>query len=127
MGAKGAEQGAADTPCEGGAATTPRAGPPTGQGPRVSGWTKAQQRKHCKEVSQQLTPQQLAIGVPDGAAIKAHGSNLRLELARRTNEKYMQVALYLKIAHNEYSRRAAQHRLAEHETAQPNSAAWMDL
>ena len=39
----------------------------------------------------------------------------------------MQVALDLKIAHNEYSRRAAQHRLAEHETAQPNSAAWMDL
>ena len=44
-----------------------------------------------------------------------------------SGEKYMQVALDLKIAHNEYSRRAAQHRLAEHETAQPNSAAWMDL
>ena len=40
----------------------------------ISGWTKAQQRKHCKEVSQQLIPQQLAFGVPDGVAIKAHGA-----------------------------------------------------
>ena len=70
----------------------------------ISGWTKGQQQKHCKEVSRQLIPQQLAIGVPDGAAIKAHGSSLRLELARRTGEKYMQLALDLKNAHNEYDR-----------------------
>ena len=79
----------------------------------ISGRTKAQQRKHCKEVSQQLIPQQLAIGVLDGVAIKAHGSNLRLELARRTDEKYTQLALDLKNAQNEYNRRAAQHHLAK--------------
>ena len=90
----------------------------------ISGWTKGQHRKHCKEVSRQLIPQQLAIGVPDGVAIKAHGSNLRLEPARRTGEKYMQLALDLENAHNEYDRRAAQQRLVEHEMAQPDSAAW---
>ena len=78
-------------------------------------------------MSRQLIPQQLAIGVPDGAAIKAHGSNLRPELARRTGEKYMQLALDLKNAHNEHGRRAAQQGPLEHETAQPNSTAWMDL
>ena len=101
--------------------------PAKGRDMDISGWTKGQQRKHCKEVSRQLIPQQLAIGVPDGVAIKAHGSNLRLELARRTGKKYMQLALDLKNAHNEYDRRAAQQRLVEHETAQPNSTAWMDL
>ena len=79
----------------------------------VSSWTKAQQRAHCNEVSRQLIPQQLAIGVSDGVAIKAHGSNLRLELARRRGEKYMQLALDLKNAHNEYNRRMAQQRLVE--------------
>ena len=39
----------------------------------------------------------------------------------------MQLALDLKNAHVEYDRRAAQQRLVEHETAQPNSAAWMNL
>ena len=73
--------------------------PAKGRDMDISGWTKGQQRKHCEEVSRQLIPQQLAIGV-----IKAHGSNLRLELARRTGEKYMQLALDLKNAHNEYDR-----------------------
>jgi len=39
----------------------------------------------------------------------------------------MQLALDLKNAHSKYDRRAAQQRLVGHETAQPNSAAWMDL
>ena len=39
----------------------------------------------------------------------------------------MQLAFDLKNAHNEYDGRAAQQRLVKHETAQPNSAAWMDL
>jgi len=117
--------------------TRVKAAPPPGREPDcrpakgrdmdISGWTKGQQRKHCEEVSRQLIPQQLAIGVPDGAAIKAHGSNLRLELARRTGEKYMQLALDLKNAHSEYNGRAAQQRLVEHETAQPSSVARMDL
>ena len=93
----------------------------------ISGWIKGQQRKHCKEASRQLIPQQLAIGVPDGVATKAHGSNMRLELARRTGGKYMQPALDLKNAHSEYNRRAAQQRLVEHESAHPNSGAWMGL
>ena len=93
----------------------------------VSSWTKAQQRAHCNEVSRQLIPQQLAIGVSDGVTIKAHGSNLRPELARRRGEKYMQLALDLKNAHNEYNRRMAQQCLVEHESAHPNSGAWMDL
>ena len=42
--------------------------PAKGQDTDISGWAKGQQRKHCKEVSRQLTPQQLAIGVPDGIA-----------------------------------------------------------
>ena len=78
-------------------------------------------------MSRQLIPQQLAIGVSDGVAIKAHGSNLRLELARRRGEKYMQAALDVRNAHNEYNRRAAQQRLVEHESAHPNSGAWRDL
>jgi len=101
--------------------------PAKGRDIDISVWTKAHQRRHCKEVSRQLIPQQLAIGVSDGVAIKAHGSNLRPGLARRTGGKYMQVALGLKNAHSEINRRAAQHRLVEHGTSHPYSAAWMDL
>jgi len=39
---------------------------------------------------------------------------------------YMQLALDLKNAHNEYGRWAAQQCLVEHETAQPKSATWID-
>ena len=65
-----------------------KAAPPPGREPDcrpakgrdigISAWTRAQQRKHCNKVGRQPIPQQLAIGVPDGVAIKAHGSNLGL-------------------------------------------------
>ena len=86
----------------------------------VATWTKGIQRRYTKAVCRQVTPQQLAVGVPDGVAIKDHGSNLMLEEARKLGVPYVQVAMDVKNAHSAYDRRAAQQILEGLESEHPD-------
>jgi len=101
--------------------------PSKGRDMDVATWTKGIQRGHTKAVCRQVTPQQLAVGVPDGVAIKVHGSNLKLEEARKLGVPYVQVAMDVKNAHNAYDRRAAQQILEGLESEHPDEPAFRDL
>ena len=111
--------------------------PPLGQDPDcrpakgrdmdVAVWTKAVQRAHVKELSRVVRPQQLAVAIPAGVAIKVIGSHLKLEAAVREKRPYVHVSADVENAHNEYDRCAAQQRLVELEEENPGVPAYRDL
>jgi hypothetical protein len=79
----------------------------------VSVWWKTLQRSVNPAVRKLLTPQQLGVAVMSGTQIKVIGAALKIEEARKKSSPYAHVALDLKNAHNEFSRRACEDSLDE--------------
>ena len=88
---------------------TPDARPTNARDIDVSMWNQALAKAHVKEVSDRVTPQQLAVGVSSGTELKVLGTKIKLE--QMAHKAFCVVFLDLKNAHNEFRRSATQDAL----------------